>query len=67
MKPIDIPSDEVIKSKLNTRKASKRNPRRKFKVLTDKLTREHVRLVYKEKDLAVQRSIEDEKAWKLLA
>lgn len=67
MRAIDIPSDVVIKDKLKTRKASKRSPRRKFKVLTDKLTREHVRLVYKEKDIAMQKSIEDEKAWKLLA
>jgi len=67
MKAIEIPSDEIIKAKLKTRKASKRSPRRKFKVLTDKLTREHVRLVYKEKDDKIQRSIEDEKAWKLLA
>lgn len=46
LKPF-IPSKEYLAKKLLTKKALKRKPKRQFKVLTDKLTREHVRMLYK--------------------
>lgn len=42
-----IPSEDYLKLKLNTRKAKKRSKRRIFSVLTSKLTREHIRKLYK--------------------
>jgi hypothetical protein len=42
-----LPSDQYLRQKLSTRKASKRSDKRRIKVLTDKLAREHVRLLYK--------------------
>jgi len=64
---IKIPSDKELKDKLKTRKASKRSPRRKFKVLTDKLAREHVRLMFKDEIDKVSEMKMREKAWKSLS
>jgi hypothetical protein len=57
---MEIPSKEYLASKLKTRKASKRSLRRQRMVLTSKLTREHIRLLFKHK----LNSIKDENSFK---
>lgn len=65
-KNIEIPSVQFLQSKLQTKKAKKRSPRRQIAVLTAKLTRKHVRGLYKDyRELETQRQ-EAEESWKRL-
>ena len=62
----EMPSESYLIEKLSRKKASKRSLRRQLRVLTDKLTREHVRKLYKSKFDEERAKELKENAWKSL-